>query len=67
MAIRLSTALGMQVPYQADNSGIIRDFYKYMKANGTAENYKNQNPKTMIVFVNFQGRLIFLMSKVNNR
>jgi hypothetical protein len=38
-----------------------------MKANGTAESYQNQNPKAMIVFANFWGRLILLMLKVNNR
>ena len=49
MAIRLSTTLDKiySVP-NPDNSRIIRDFYEYMKANGTSENYQNQNLKAMI-------------------
>jgi hypothetical protein len=47
---------------------IIRAFYEYMKANGTSENYQNQNLKAMIVFANFLGTdVISLMSKVKNR
>jgi hypothetical protein len=34
---------------------ILRDFYEYLKANGTSENYQNQNLKAMIVFANFLG------------
>jgi integrase/recombinase XerD len=37
------------------NSTIIKDFYEYMKANSTSENYQNQNLKAMIVFANFLG------------
>jgi integrase/recombinase XerD len=35
---------------------IVGEFYEYMKANGTSENYQNQNLKAMIVFANFLGR-----------
>jgi hypothetical protein len=50
MTIRLSTTLGKisSVP-NTDNSKIIRDFYEYMKVNGTSENYQNQNLKAMPV------------------
>jgi integrase/recombinase XerD len=60
MAIRLSTTLGKisSVP-NPDNSRIIRDFYEYMKANGTSENYQNQNLKAMIVFAHFLGPINF--------
>ena len=60
MAIRLSTTLDKinSVP-NADSSRIIRDFYEYMKANGTSENYQNQNLKAMIVFANFLGSISF--------
>jgi integrase/recombinase XerD len=60
MAIRLSTTLAKigSVP-NADNSRIIRDFYEYMKANGTSENYQNQNLKAMIVFANALGSSSF--------
>ena len=34
---------------------ILRDFYEYMKANDTSENYQNQNLKALIVFANFLG------------
>jgi integrase len=56
MAIRLVTTLGKidSIPNPA-NSTILRDFYEYMKANGTSENYQNQNLKAMIVFANFLG------------
>lgn len=43
------------------NSAIIRDFYEYMKANGTAENYQNQNLKAMIIFFNFLGSDIIVI------
>jgi integrase/recombinase XerD len=56
MAIRLTTTLNkiILVP-NSINSTIIKDFYEYMKANGTSENYQNQNLKAMIVFANFLG------------
>jgi integrase/recombinase XerD len=56
MAIRLTTTLNKItfIPNSA-NSSIIKDFYEYMKANGTSENYQNQNLKAMIVFANFLG------------
>jgi len=56
MAIRLPTTLSkiILVP-NSINSTIIKDFYEYMKANGTSENYQNQNLKAMIVFANFLG------------
>ena len=56
MAIKLSTTLTkINFVPNADNSRIIKDFYDYMKANGTSENYQNQNLKAMIVFANFLG------------
>ena len=56
MAIRLTTTLSkISSVINTDNSMIIRDFYEYMKANGTSENYQNQNLKAMIVFANFLG------------
>ena len=56
MVIKLSTTVTkINFVSNADNSRIIRDFYEYMKANGTSENYQNQNLKAMIVFANFLG------------
>jgi hypothetical protein len=56
MAIKLSTTLGkISSEPNGDNSRIIGEFYEYMKANGTSENYQNQNLKAMIVFANFLG------------
>ena len=56
MAIRLTTALNkISFIPNSPNSTIIKDFYEYMKANGTSENYQNQNLKAMIVFANFFG------------
>ena len=69
MAIRLTTALNkISFIPNSTNSTIIKDFYEYMKANGTSENYQNQNLKAMIVFANFLGPdTNFLTSKVDNR
>jgi hypothetical protein len=54
MAIILTTTLNkISFIPNSTNSTIIRDFYEYMKANGTSENYQNQNLKAMIVFANF--------------
>jgi|SRR5215204_2718423 len=51
MAIRLITTLNkISFIPNSTNSTIIKDFYEYMKANGTSENYQNQNLKAMIVF-----------------
>jgi hypothetical protein len=60
MAIRLSTTLDKisSVP-NTDNSRIIREFYEYMKANGTSENYQNQNLKAIISFASFLGSMNF--------
>jgi hypothetical protein len=56
MAIRLTTTLNkISFIPNSTNSTIIKDFYEYMKANGTSENYQNQNIKAMIVFANFLG------------
>lgn len=56
MAIRLTTTLNkISFIPNSTNSTIIKDFYEYMKANGTSENYQNQNLKAMIVFANFLG------------
>ena len=56
MAIRLTTTISKigSIP-NPDNSAILRDFYEYLKANGTSENYQNHNLKAMIVFANFLG------------
>lgn len=56
MAIRLTTTIHKisSIP-NLDNSTILRDFYEYMKANGTSENYQNQNLNAMIVFATFLG------------
>jgi hypothetical protein len=54
MAIRLTTTINkINFISNLTNSTILRDFYEYMKANGTSENYQNQNLKAMIVFANF--------------
>jgi hypothetical protein len=56
MAIRLTTMLNkISFIPNSTNSTVIKDFYEYMKANGTSENYQNQNLKAMIVFANFLG------------
>ncbi|MGI8832869.1 MAG: hypothetical protein ACR2IS_09565 [Nitrososphaeraceae archaeon] len=56
MAITLNTTLSkINCLPNVDNSKIIKDFYEYMKANGTSENYQNQNIKAMIVFANYLG------------
>jgi hypothetical protein len=53
MAIRLATTLNkISFIPNATNLTIIKDLYEYMKANGTSENYQNQNLKAMIVFAN---------------
>ena len=57
MAIKLATTLNkISFVPNSTNSAIIKDFYEYMKDNGTSENYQNQNLKTMIVFANFLGQ-----------
>lgn len=56
MAITLTTTLNkINCLLNVANSRIIKDFYEYMKANGTSENYQNQNIKAMIVFANYLG------------
>lgn len=69
MAIRLTTTLNkISFIPNSTNSTIIKDFYEYMKANGTSENYQNQNLKAMIVFANFLGPdNNFFDIKVNSR
>jgi hypothetical protein len=54
MATRLTITIS-KIGSIADptNATIIRDFYEYMKTNGTSENYQNQNLKALIVFANF--------------
>ena len=42
MAIKLRTTVTkINFVRNADNSRIIKDFYEYMKVNGTSENYQN--------------------------
>jgi hypothetical protein len=53
MAIILSTTLSkIDSVLKDDNWNTIRDFYEYMKANGTSENHQNQNLND---FANFLG------------
>jgi len=43
MSIRLTTTLNkISFMPHSTNSTIIKDFYEYMKANGTPENYQNR-------------------------
>ena len=50
MTIRLITTISKigSIP-NPTNATTLRDFYEYMKVNGTSENYQIQNLKAMIV------------------
>jgi hypothetical protein len=49
MPMKLSTTINtiISIPNSA-NAELLREFYQYMKANGTSESYQNGNLKTMI-------------------
>jgi hypothetical protein len=58
MAIRLTTTLNkISFIPNSTNSIIIKDFYEYMKANGTLKTTKIRILKAMIVFANFLGSI----------
>ena len=37
------------------NSGLINEFYQYMKSNGASERHQNNNLKAVLAFANFLG------------
>ena len=52
MPIRLSTILASidsSIP-NPTNASLIKEFYTFMKANGTSESYQKNNLKTIITF-----------------
>jgi hypothetical protein len=52
MVIKLSTTVTkINFVSNADNSRIIRDFYEYMKANGTSENYLKRSHFSDLIVV----------------
>ena len=56
MTIRLDTVLRKveQMPNKV-NSDLLKEFYKYMKDNGTSQNYQKGNLKAMIHFAEHIG------------
>ncbi len=56
MPVKLSTTISniSSIPNPA-NSGLVYEFYEYMKSIGTSENYQNGNLKIIIYFAKFIG------------
>ncbi len=56
MPVRLSTTV-KSIPTipNPTNATLLREFYEYMKANGTLESYQNGNLKILIYFARFLG------------
>jgi integrase/recombinase XerD len=63
MPMKLSTTINTitSIP-NSTNAELLREFYQYMKANGTSESYQNGNLKIMIYFAKFLGPSVDLYS-----
>jgi hypothetical protein len=70
MPIKLSTlvsSIDNSVPNQT-NANLIKDFYQFVKDNGTSESYQKNNLKAIINFARFLGPgSVLMISKERNR